>query len=414
MNNQRGPREPCRDYHSAYCGNISLEPLLTQVCLITARGFCPRGAMCPFSHDNDAIQPQLPFGMPAALPFMQMMAAGAPFGMFPMNGPFDPTQQDVAMAGVPPGMQGPGPIIQDLTPQGPGRGNGAGGRGRGRGRGRGGGGFIPAEQTRGTFVGDAASFDEFGGPTAESLRPKKGENKTLVIEKIPAESLTLAAVNDWFKRFGNVTNVAVDVRGGKALVTFQEPHEAHAAWKSEDAVFNNRFVKVFWHRPLEGRGTTGSTMLAASAPLLANMTTTNGDQPMGEGVPATTTPAVVPKKKIDTASLAAKQQLLEGQIAEQKVLMERYSTAASAEEKKEIMTRLRQLDEEMKSAKASAAVSTADPEQQERQRLDKELQGDDVDMATEGSSTEDLKAKLERLKAEVCRFKRDIRFRFNC
>ena len=90
--------------------------------------------------------------------------------------------------------------------------------------------------------------------------------------------------------------------------------------------------------------------------------------------------------------------------------MEEHSTA-SAERKKEIMVRLRKLNEEMKapsSSSTNAAASGSTPkvdekEQKEKERLDKELELHHVSTNAEGEeeSTEELKAKLEKLKAEV-------------
>ena len=80
-----------------------------------------------------------------------------------------------------------------------------------------------------------------------------------MVEKIPEDRLSLGAVNNWFKQFGSVTNVTVDPPIAKALVTFGEHDQVRRAWKSEEAVFGNRFAKVYWHRPLEGRGGRGRT-----------------------------------------------------------------------------------------------------------------------------------------------------------
>lgn len=271
---------------------------------------------------------------------------------------------------------------------------------------------------KGTF-GDTPSF-----------RPERRNDKTLVVEKIPEDKLSLGAINDWFKRFGTVTNVAVDTAGAKALVSFSNHEEAHAAWKSEEAVFGNRFVKVFWHRPMEGHGQMGTRMLAASANLVAKVAgkdTTPPAKTAAAPAPAPAAPAPTRKATPSAAAsaLAAKQQLLEKQIAEQKSLMERLGSA-SAEEKKEIMARLRKLNEEMKpSAPATPAAAspastapqpssgkasrgstprTDEQEQKERERLDKELELHHVASAVEGEgeeSTEQLKARLEKLKAEV-------------
>jgi hypothetical protein len=98
------------------------------------------------------------------------------------------------------------------------------------------------------------------------------QDKTLVVEKIPEDKLSLDTVNGWFKHFGTVTNVAVDASSSKALVSFSSNEEAHTAWKSEDAVFGNRFVKVFWHCPMEGQGLAGQPALAASPPIVASVT----------------------------------------------------------------------------------------------------------------------------------------------
>ncbi|KAJ7293330.1 hypothetical protein C8J57DRAFT_1268752 [Mycena rebaudengoi] len=258
-------------------------------------------------------------------------------------------------------------------------------------RGRGGGGV----RGKGVFNGEVHKF-----------ATERRNDKTLVVEKIPEDKLSLEHVNDWFKRFGTVTNVAIDSSSAKALVSFSNHEEAHAAWKSEDAVFNNRFVKLFWHRPMEGHGQAGTRMLAASAPMVANIVPKPEPPSTPSAASTSSRPALTPARKVPSASttaLAAKQQLLEKQIAEQKSLMASLSTA-SAEEKKEIMARLRKLGEEMTVAPAAAApaVKTDDHEKKERERLDKEL---DLHSATvkvdEEESTEDLKAKLERLKAEA-------------
>ncbi|KAF8887920.1 hypothetical protein CPB84DRAFT_1837655 [Gymnopilus junonius] len=292
-----------------------------------------------------------------------------------------------------------------------GRGHFRGGRGGGRGR--------------GTFGGEVHSF-----------RPEKRNDKTLVVEKIPEDSLSLESVNSWFKRFGTVTNVAIDAMSAKALVSFSSHDEAHAAWKSEDAVFGNRFVKVFWHRPMEGHGQVGARMLAASAPLVANMTaksTSSTPQPTpvstspstSTNVTSSSAPPPMPRKPAPGSSstlsaLAAKQQQLEQKIAEQKSLMASLETA-SAEEKKDIMVKLRRLGEEMTNLTSSsvstssttasvAAVGAAtkkpvdsltEHEKRERERLDKELDKLNATDSQKGDTTEELKAKLEKLKAEA-------------
>ena len=275
---------------------------------------------------------------------------------------------------------------------------------------------------RGAF-GDAASF-----------RPERRNDKTLVVEKIPEDKLSLGAINDWFKKFGTVTNVAVDPSTSKALVSFADHKEAHTAWKSEEAVFGNRFVKVFWHRPLEGHGQKGSQMLAASANIVAKI---SAQQPSSSSspVPAPTTDSPHPSgpstpirkprpQSSAAASLAAKQQLLEQQIAEQKSLMAQLATA-TGDEKKQVMARLRKLNEEMKPkaeapvpsssvAPAASTTRTEAQEERERERLDKELEMHSTATGAEGDgdeNTDELKARLAKLKAEVrCIYVRHVEF----
>ncbi|KAG5719343.1 hypothetical protein E4T56_gene13301 [Termitomyces sp. T112] len=254
---------------------------------------------------------------------------------------------------------------------------------RGGGRGRGGG---------GTFGGENPNF-----------RSERRNDKTLVVEKIPEDKLTLEYVNEWFKRFGTVTNVAIDSVNAKALISFSHHDEAYAAWKSEDAVFNNRFVKLFWHRPMEGHGSLGTRMLAASAPLVASIASKETIRPATTPSKPNASQKSTSSASTSASALAAKQHLLEQQIAEQKSLMASLDKA-SPEEKKTIMARLRKLGEEMHPSTepptSKVTNGVLDLEKKERERLDKEL---DMRSMTGGGeeSTEDLKAKLEKLKAEA-------------
>jgi hypothetical protein len=61
-------------------------------------------------------------------------------------------------------------------------------------------------------------------------------------------------------------NAAVDATSARALVRFST-HEAHAAWKTGDAVFDDRLIKVFWHLPMEFQDLAGNTLSASRGPL---------------------------------------------------------------------------------------------------------------------------------------------------
>ena len=425
-------------------------------------GYCSRGAYCKYSHGDDAVVPSQLMGIgsipQAMLPFMSMMNNAMFPGMNGMDGgsTYDPNERmDMQRApmmrrqDVPVPTSGELPVIQDLTPwapseelvsqqnpdsQQPGQvnmvvdpitlqdkvpsgqlghhpyGQNQGPRGR---RGRGG------PRVNGTFPSHTTSSEPFNAPSSDSHsqqppRPDRRQDKTLVVEKIPEDRLSLGAVNDWFKKFGTVTNVAVDPPTAKALVTFAEHDQAWKAWKSEEAVFGNRFVKVYWHRPLEGRGGRGMKALEVSATLVGRLQCSEDHaaaQPAADGdtgpvaSSSTSTTPAPPKRPVKPASnalqeLTAKQERLQQMIAEQKALMSQLGTA-SAEEKKEIMVKLRKLGEDMK------APAPAPPA--EKQDVDM----GDVDEASkkgggEGNgheeSTEELQAKLARLKEEVIGF----------
>lgn len=108
---------------------------------------------------------------------------------------------------------------------------------------------------------------------------------TIVVEKLPPEKVNIPDLSAWFSKFGTVTNVGVDPRGNRALVSFKSHEEAYKAWKSEEAVFGNRFVVIFWHRPAPGGGAAGQKALEASAKTLEkiNAATTGEDVDMADG-----------------------------------------------------------------------------------------------------------------------------------
>ena len=427
-------------------------------------GYCSRGAYCKYSHGEDAVVPSQLVGIggipQAMLPFMSMMNNAMFPGMNGMDGgnAYDPNERmDMQRApmmrrqDVPIPTSGELPVIQDLTPwappeervsqqipdsQQPGQSNmvvdpipppqdhappgqfghhpygqGQGFRGR---RGRGG------PRMNGTFPSHAIPSDPFNTPSSDSQsqqppRPDRRQDKTLVVEKIPEDRLSLGSVNDWFKQFGTVTNVAVDPPTAKALVTFAEHDQAWKAWKSEEAVFGNRFVKVYWHRPLEGRGGRGMKALEVSATLVGKLRS-NEDHvasqpaiPDNSGPVASSSTAPAPPKKPTTLpssavqELAAKQERLQQMIAEQKALMSQLGTA-TAEEKKEVMVKLRKLGEDMKAPPAPAppAEKQEDVEMEKVDQESSKKEGGDGDGQEE--STEELQAKLAKLKEEVIAF----------
>ena len=78
---------------------------------------------------------------------------------------------------------------------------------------------------------------------------QQGQGKTLELRKIPPELNTISMLNDHFCKFGNIVNIQVHHENDPeaATITFSSQHEALAAYRSTEAVLNNRFIRVFWH-----------------------------------------------------------------------------------------------------------------------------------------------------------------------
>ena len=420
------------------------------------KGFCPRGNECRWDHSPQAgaqlaaangfpVMGQMP-GFAAGQPGMgrgqQAFMARPPFagqgpvppqfiGMPPQGWgaapqgsppegvpPYVPHQQpltngapgDASSLALRMGAQQPDPQVHEQ--------NGAGGfpqtsghpgfRGGMRGGARGGRG--------GAGGGRGGGFGTFGSQARSST--------TLVIENVPQDSLDLIKINDYFKKFGTITNIQIDAPSAKALVSYSQPSEAKTAHSSPDVIFGNRFVKVYFQKLDEGtNGAGGSPSLKPSVvapPPKSNFIPgkTSNVYHAKPPVAASTASAEDHTKALEAQKAA--QAKLDGLMAEQKEVMTKV-TSGTAEEKKQGMARFKALDGEVKLAaeevrkavkevqSTSAAAAGQGPdsgkwkeqrEAKERQRLDRELE-----MHSKGGNgngtTEELKATLARLQAEA-------------
>ncbi|XP_029957037.1 RNA-binding protein 27 isoform X2 [Salarias fasciatus] len=82
--------------------------------------------------------------------------------------------------------------------------------------------------------------------------PKKNHyvNTKLEVRKIPRELNNITKLNEHFSKFGTIVNIQV-VFGGDpeaALIQYTKNEEARRAISSIEAVLNNRFIRVYWHR----------------------------------------------------------------------------------------------------------------------------------------------------------------------
>ncbi|XP_033834198.1 RNA-binding protein 27 [Periophthalmus magnuspinnatus] len=75
-------------------------------------------------------------------------------------------------------------------------------------------------------------------------------NTKLEVRKIPRELNNITKLNEHFSKFGTIVNIQV-VFGGDpeaALIQYTKNEEARRAISSTEAVLNNRFIRVYWHR----------------------------------------------------------------------------------------------------------------------------------------------------------------------
>ncbi|XP_063392311.1 RNA-binding protein 26 [Cydia fagiglandana] len=81
--------------------------------------------------------------------------------------------------------------------------------------------------------------------------PNSGANCSLEVKKVPRGLNDITHLNNHFGKFGKIVNIQVCFEGDPegALITFSNHTEANVAYKSTEAVLNNRFIKVFWHNP---------------------------------------------------------------------------------------------------------------------------------------------------------------------
>lgn len=108
----------------------------------------------------------------------------------------------------------------------------------GRGRGRGG--------------GDRGGFRGRGRSEFSALGPNEDQSiTTIVVEQIPEDKFNEEAIREFFSQYGNIIEVTLHDYKHLALIRYETYPEAKAAWSSPKVIFDNRFVKVYWHKPRE-------------------------------------------------------------------------------------------------------------------------------------------------------------------
>ncbi|OJJ47230.1 hypothetical protein ASPZODRAFT_151756 [Penicilliopsis zonata CBS 506.65] len=127
-----------------------------------------------------------------------------------------------------------------------GRRNQDGGYRGGRGRGRGGGdrgGFAASSRGRG---GGRSDYSAAGPNEDRSIT-------TIVVEQIPEDKFDEGSVREFFSQYGDIVDITLQPPRRLALVKYDSYDAAKRAWSSPKVIFDNRFVKVYWHKPSHGR-----------------------------------------------------------------------------------------------------------------------------------------------------------------
>jgi hypothetical protein len=72
---------------------------------------------------------------------------------------------------------------------------------------------------------------------------------TIVVEQIPEDKFNGDAIKGFFAQFGNIADITLRNHKRIALIQFEDHRAANDAYNSPKVVFDNRFVKVYWHKP---------------------------------------------------------------------------------------------------------------------------------------------------------------------
>ncbi|RHZ78767.1 hypothetical protein Glove_156g87 [Diversispora epigaea] len=212
------------------------------------------------------------------------------------------------------------------------------------------------------------------------------KNATLVVENIPIEVCNLDKVNEFFKKFGTIVNINVDITHHKAIIQFHSQSDAYKAYNSPEPIFDNRFVKVYWYKEKEEPQSSNSSAIKPTVTLPkpenpASAPPEIPTQPSPEKIKEAEEKAKKQKESLTALLEIQKQreQLINRQIEEQKKLME---LAKKSKNREEVLKVLSKVSEEIKNdtnVVARKPILTGGIhsknllEEKEREQLDREL-----------------------------------------
>nr|XP_008195644.1 PREDICTED: LOW QUALITY PROTEIN: RNA-binding protein 26 [Tribolium castaneum] len=428
------------------------------------KGYCMRGEMCPFDHGVDPV----------------VLEDSALSSVLTYNPNAPPT--DVPPIGAPllnaagHGMMGPRGLPPEYNPQAPSMWTGRSG---------GGGGFrgprpmgIPRGPMMGAFPNQPNMQRELiPVPVMDNKQPeqyppmgfrqqsnyagprsKNPANCSLELKKIPQGLNTITHLNNHFSKFGKPVNIQVNYEGDPeaAIVTFSSHAEANAAYRSTEAVLNNRFIKVFWHNgSLEGKQENVpprsvkdrlgvSAIVPPNTNKVLNLVQPRADN-VSEGETQDKSGKTATGNKEETKAQAAaaikknqellaakeklkknqdeqrkevlkiknnlrkrKQELLEKQLSQQKILIEKMEKLPPGPQRDHIMETIKKTQESIESIKKdllqSVLTAKTAPQKKAKEDVQREMLDAELDLITkqqEGADTSEIQKKLFELKARA-------------
>ncbi|BGP43300.1 mitochondrial ribosomal small subunit component [Rhodotorula kratochvilovae] len=167
----------------------------------------------------------------------------------------------------------------------------------------------------------------FGDSDIPGVTQSHDTSRVISVDNIPPTSLTVAAVRHFFQPFGVIVDLVINAEERTATITFLNPEQADRALASPQAVFGNRFVRVY-RRPDTGAPPRNAPPVVAR-----------------DSAPPPSQAAVPPMNSVAAASPPSRAELLQHNAAQQRALLAEVESADAAR-RSVIMASLRQLANE--------------------------------------------------------------------
>ncbi|CAO3621020.1 unnamed protein product [Cunninghamella blakesleeana] len=236
----------------------------------------------------------------------------------------------------------------------------------------------PMRKTRGSGIRGRGGYghnniDRMNRPQQkhhQQQQQQQQQQTAVVVDNIPPEMCDMTKINEYFKKFGTITNIKLQVQ--KAIVHFNTHAEAEAAYSSPDAIFDNRFVKVYWYKESDDQSTFESKPKAQNhwkphPPSLPPSTLNTEPDPTEVAAKAAELAKIREEKlkkrqeqmKAVLDAQKQKEQLLQQKIDEQKNLLSKLSDKSlTAKEKEELLAELKKIASDIDVTKTNNVTPT--------------------------------------------------------